>query len=102
MDFGRFFLIFLKSFRSSEQSKWEIQQGFNIRPGTLVEDTVTTIDYYDFFLTTQVGQIGLARPTHYYVLHNDWTVESSGDVLANDNPRIYSAELQALSSLKTS
>ncbi|UMM39384.1 hypothetical protein L5515_016467 [Caenorhabditis briggsae] len=50
------------------------KQGFNIRPGTLVEDTMTTKNYYDFFLTTQVGQIRLARPTHYYVLHNDWKV----------------------------
>ncbi|CAP35474.2 Protein CBG17940 [Caenorhabditis briggsae] len=47
------------------------------RPGTLVEDTVTTNDYYDFFLTTQVGQVGLARPTHYYVLLNDWDVPAT-------------------------
>ncbi|UMM39373.1 hypothetical protein L5515_016456 [Caenorhabditis briggsae] len=53
------------------------EQGFNVRPGTLVEDTVTTKNYYDFFLTTQVGQIGLARPTHYYVLHNDWKVPAT-------------------------
>ncbi|ULU03789.1 hypothetical protein L3Y34_016926 [Caenorhabditis briggsae] len=50
------------------------EQGYNVRPGTLVEDTVTTKNYYDFFLTTQVGQMGLARPTHYYVLHNNWKV----------------------------
>uniref|UniRef100_A0A1I7TYL6 Piwi domain-containing protein n=1 Tax=Caenorhabditis tropicalis TaxID=1561998 RepID=A0A1I7TYL6_9PELO len=47
-------------------------QNYNILPGTLVEDTVTTNEYYDFFLTTQVGQTGLARPTHYYVLHDTW------------------------------
>ncbi|PIC13039.1 hypothetical protein B9Z55_027935 [Caenorhabditis nigoni] len=61
--------------------------GSNIRPGTMVEDTVTTKDFYDVFLTTQVGQVGLARPTHYYVLFNDWKVESSGDVLAYHNTR---------------
>ncbi|CAO4378157.1 unnamed protein product [Caenorhabditis nigoni] len=60
-------------FLKDEQQGLE-QQGFNVRPGTLVEDTVTTTDYYDFFLTTQVGQVGLARPTHYYVLLNDWKV----------------------------
>ncbi|KAF1752558.1 hypothetical protein GCK72_019113 [Caenorhabditis remanei] len=48
------------------------EQGFNIRPGTLVEDTVTTKNYYDFFLATQVGEMGLVRPTHYYVLWNTW------------------------------
>ncbi|CAP34259.1 Protein CBG16129 [Caenorhabditis briggsae] len=53
------------------------EQGFNVRPGTLVEDTVTTKDYYDFFLTTQVGQVGLARPTHYYVLWDTWKVPAT-------------------------
>ncbi|EGT34479.1 hypothetical protein CAEBREN_05615 [Caenorhabditis brenneri] len=47
-------------------------QGFNVLPGTLVEDTVTTKDYYDFYLTTQVGQKGVAKPTHYYILHDTW------------------------------
>ncbi|PIC13171.1 hypothetical protein B9Z55_028015 [Caenorhabditis nigoni] len=61
--------FFLKN--EEEGSK---EHGFNVLPGTLVEDTVTTKNYYDFFLSTQVGQIGLARPTHYYVLHNDWKV----------------------------
>ncbi|PIC15741.1 hypothetical protein B9Z55_022601 [Caenorhabditis nigoni] len=53
------------------------EQGFNVRPGTLVEDTVTTRDFYDFFLATQVGQIGLARPTHYYVLWDSWKVPAT-------------------------
>ncbi|PIC12807.1 hypothetical protein B9Z55_028178 [Caenorhabditis nigoni] len=53
------------------------QQGFNVRAGTLVEDTVTTKDLYDFFLTTQVGQVGLARPTHYYVLWDTWEVSTT-------------------------
>ncbi|EFP00213.1 hypothetical protein CRE_18818 [Caenorhabditis remanei] len=48
------------------------EQRYNVLPGTLVEDTVTTKNYYDFYLTTQVGQVGLARPTHYYVLWNTW------------------------------
>ncbi|CAI2357880.1 unnamed protein product [Caenorhabditis sp. 36 PRJEB53466] len=44
----------------------------NIKPGTLVEDVVTTTNYYDFFLGSQVGMIGTSRPTHYYVLHDTW------------------------------
>ncbi|KAF1752588.1 hypothetical protein GCK72_019143 [Caenorhabditis remanei] len=55
-----------------DESEGIEEQGFNVRPGTLVEDTVTTNNYYDFYLTTQVGQMGLARPTHYYVLWNTW------------------------------
>ncbi|EFO86919.1 hypothetical protein CRE_09729 [Caenorhabditis remanei] len=55
-----------------DESEGIEEQGFNVRPGTLVEDTVTTTNYYDFYLTTQVGQMGLARPTHYYVLWNTW------------------------------
>uniref|UniRef100_A0A1I7U2G9 Piwi domain-containing protein n=1 Tax=Caenorhabditis tropicalis TaxID=1561998 RepID=A0A1I7U2G9_9PELO len=47
-------------------------QGFNVLPGTLVEDTVTTKEYYDFYLTSQIGQLGVAHPTHYYVLHDTW------------------------------
>ncbi|CAL2042546.1 unnamed protein product [Caenorhabditis brenneri] len=59
--------FFLKDFEKGHE-----KQGFNVLPGTLVEDTVTTKDYYDFFLTTQVGQKGVAKPTHYYVLHDTW------------------------------
>ncbi|CAI2354279.1 unnamed protein product [Caenorhabditis sp. 36 PRJEB53466] len=44
----------------------------NIRPGTLVEDKITTEKYYDFFLGSQVGMLGTSRPTHYYVLHDTW------------------------------
>uniref|UniRef100_A0A1I7TI17 Piwi domain-containing protein n=1 Tax=Caenorhabditis tropicalis TaxID=1561998 RepID=A0A1I7TI17_9PELO len=53
-------------------SEGHASQGFNVLPGTLVEDTVTTKDYYDFFINTQVGQLGVAHPTHYYVLHDTW------------------------------
>lgn len=60
-----------------DESEGLVEQGYNVRPGTLVEDTVTTNNYYDFFLTTQVGQIGLAKPTHYYVLWNEWKVKPS-------------------------
>lgn len=54
------------------ESEGHVEHGHNVLPGTLVEDTVTTTDYYDFFLTTQVGQKGVAHPTHYYVLYDDW------------------------------
>ncbi|EGT57012.1 hypothetical protein CAEBREN_23692 [Caenorhabditis brenneri] len=59
--------FFLKDFSQGTEAN-----GFNIVPGTLVEDTVTTNEYYDFFLCSQVGEKGVARPTHYYVLHNTW------------------------------
>ncbi|CTQ86863.1 Piwi domain-containing protein [Caenorhabditis elegans] len=48
-------------------------QGYNVLPGTLIEDAVTTNKYYDFFLSTQIGNEGCFRPTHYYVLHDTWT-----------------------------
>lgn len=60
-----------------DQSEGIEEQGFNVRPGTLVEDSVTTNNYYDFFLTTQVGQMGLAKPTHYYILWNTWNQKPS-------------------------
>uniref|UniRef100_A0A8R1DKJ2 Piwi domain-containing protein n=1 Tax=Caenorhabditis japonica TaxID=281687 RepID=A0A8R1DKJ2_CAEJA len=59
-------------FFPKDLSKVHEEHMFNVKPGTLVEDVVTTEKYYDFYLTTQVGMLGTSRPTHYYVLHDTW------------------------------
>ncbi|CAB3398886.1 unnamed protein product [Caenorhabditis bovis] len=44
----------------------------NVKPGTLVEDVITSSRYFDFFLTSQLGNLGTSKPVHYYVLYDDW------------------------------
>jgi eukaryotic translation initiation factor 2C len=42
----------------------------NCLPGTVVESGITSPYYFDFFLQSQNGLVGTARPTHYIVLEN--------------------------------
>ncbi|CAB3399375.1 unnamed protein product [Caenorhabditis bovis] len=44
----------------------------NLKPGTLVEDVITSNKYFDFFLVSQLGKLGTSKPAHYYVLYDDW------------------------------
>ncbi|CAJ0573833.1 unnamed protein product, partial [Mesorhabditis spiculigera] len=48
----------------------------NFRPGLLIEDDVVSSEYFDFYITAQNGALGTSRPTHYYVLHDDWNPSS--------------------------
>ncbi|KAF2865540.1 hypothetical protein BDV95DRAFT_554523 [Massariosphaeria phaeospora] len=43
----------------------------NCRPGTLVDNTVTSPYYGDFYLQSHNGIKGTARPAHYFVLRNE-------------------------------
>ncbi|CAB3399374.1 unnamed protein product [Caenorhabditis bovis] len=42
------------------------------KPGTLVEDVITSSKYFDFFLISQMGTLETSKPVHYYVLYDDW------------------------------
>jgi eukaryotic translation initiation factor 2C len=47
----------------------------NVRPGTVVDNTVTGNVYPNFFLCSHKGQLGTSRPAHYTILHNNWNLE---------------------------
>lgn len=42
----------------------------NVPPGTVLDNTVTRRNWYDFFLVSQNVRQGTASPTHYVVVHN--------------------------------
>ncbi|CAG2171047.1 unnamed protein product [Oppiella nova] len=44
----------------------------NIPPGTTVDSHVVHPTDFDFYLCSHVGIQGTSRPTHYYVLHDDY------------------------------
>jgi len=41
---------------------------YNPIPGTVVDHTVTNIDWYDFYLISQCARQGTAAPTHFHVI----------------------------------
>ena len=43
----------------------------NCRPGTLVDTTVTSPYFRDFYLQSDNGLKGTAKPAHYFVLENE-------------------------------
>lgn len=43
----------------------------NPRPGTVVDQGVTGVYSFDFFLQAHGGLQGTTRPTHYYVVHDE-------------------------------
>ena len=43
----------------------------NCRPGTTVDDVVTSPYYQDFYLQSHTALKGTARPAHYFVIAND-------------------------------
>jgi eukaryotic translation initiation factor 2C len=43
----------------------------NYRPGTLVQDTITSPFFRDFSLQSHSGLKGTAKPTHYFVLEDE-------------------------------
>ncbi|KAF8639231.1 hypothetical protein AX17_001716 [Amanita inopinata Kibby_2008] len=43
----------------------------NPMPGTVVDRGVTSVYHFDFFLQAHAGLQGSARPTHYFVVHDD-------------------------------
>ncbi|CAG2170882.1 unnamed protein product [Oppiella nova] len=44
----------------------------NIPPGTVVDSHVVHPTDFDFYLCSHVGIQGTSRPSHYYVLHDDY------------------------------
>ncbi|KAJ3789398.1 argonaute-like protein [Lentinula aff. detonsa] len=46
-------------------------QNGNPRPGTVVDQGVTAVYNFDFFLQAHGSLQGTARPTHYYVVHDE-------------------------------
>lgn len=55
--------------RASEKSSTS-----NCRPGTVVDTGVTSPYFFDFYLLSQHGLQGTARPTHYFVVENDMNI----------------------------
>jgi eukaryotic translation initiation factor 2C len=51
-------------------------KGKNCKPGTLVDQTVTSPYFKEFFLQSHAGLVGTARPAHYFVIQDDmnWDV----------------------------
>ncbi|KAL5520600.1 hypothetical protein ACEPAF_2601 [Sanghuangporus sanghuang] len=43
----------------------------NPRPGTVVDQGITNVFAFDFFLQAHGGLQGTTRPTHYYVVHDE-------------------------------
>lgn len=43
----------------------------NCRPGTTIDDVVTSPYYQDFYLQSHTALKGTARPAHYFVIAND-------------------------------
>jgi len=48
----------------------------NCKPGTLVDKTVVSPYFKEFFLQSHAGLVGTARPAHYFVVQDDmdWDV----------------------------
>lgn len=50
----------------------------NVLPGTMVESTITSPIWFDFFLVSHNGIKGTSRPTHYMVLENGMGFNAQG------------------------
>lgn len=65
----------------------------NCRPGTCVDQLVTSPYYQDFYLQSHSGIKGTARPTHYFVLENkipNLTLENLRDLVRTQLPQSHS------------
>ena len=53
----------------------KMQGNENCKPGTLVDQVITSPYFRDFFLQSHNGLLGTAKAAHYFVLHNsaNWT-----------------------------
>lgn len=53
----------------------------NCKPGTMVEQVITSPCFIDFFLQSHSGLEGTTKPAHYFVLQNDmdWTAKELQD-----------------------
>jgi eukaryotic translation initiation factor 2C len=51
-------------------------RGKNCKPGTLVDTTVVSPYFKEFFLQSHAGLVGTTRPAHYFVIQDDmnWDV----------------------------
>ena len=70
----------------------------NPKPGTVVDQGVTAIYEFDFFLQAHGGLQGTTRPTHYYVVHDE--IGFSADVLqklTNDVSYMFARATKAVS-----
>ncbi|XP_025815646.1 protein argonaute 4B-like [Panicum hallii] len=43
----------------------------NVPPGTVVDNKVCHLRNYDFYMCSHAGMIGITRPTHYHILHDE-------------------------------
>ncbi|KAJ3039879.1 eukaryotic translation initiation factor 2C, 2 [Rhizophlyctis rosea] len=52
------------------RSEREADRSGNVRPGTVVDNSVVHPTQFDFYLTSHAGLQGTSRPAHYRVLHD--------------------------------
>lgn len=70
----------------------------NPRPGTVVDRDVTAIYDFDFFLQAHGSLQGTARPTHYYVVHDENNFNADGlQRLVNNTSYMFGRATKAVS-----
>ncbi|KDR70848.1 hypothetical protein GALMADRAFT_144328 [Galerina marginata CBS 339.88] len=76
----------------------DADQNGNPQPGTVVDRGVTSVYNFDFFLQAHGALQGTARPTHYYVLHDDNAFQADElQALTNDVSYMFARATQAVS-----
>ncbi|KAF9036351.1 Piwi domain-containing protein [Panaeolus papilionaceus] len=70
----------------------------NPLPGTVVDRGVTSIYHFDFFLQAHAGLQGSTKPTHYYVVHDDYGfTQDALQGLTNDVSYLFARATKAVS-----
>src|SRR4051812_28166459 len=70
----------------------------NPRPGTVVDQGVTAVYAFDFFLQAHGGLQGTTRPTHYYVVHDEIKFQADElQKLTNDVSYLFARATKAVS-----
>ena len=70
----------------------------NPRPGTVVDRGTAAIYEYDFYLQAHGGRQGTARPTHYYVVHDEIKIGADQlQCLTNDISYMFARATKAVS-----
>ncbi|KAH7706970.1 ALG-7 protein, partial [Aphelenchoides avenae] len=51
----------------------------NVPPGTVVDESITTNKFPNFYLCSHKGQLGTSRIAHYTIVHNTWDALNMDD-----------------------
>ncbi|KAL5975708.1 Protein argonaute-2 [Asimina triloba] len=58
------------------KNQQEVGKSGNIPPGTVVDQGITAVEQFDFFLSSHNGSLGTSKPTHYHVLIDENNLSS--------------------------